>query len=100
MGLDHAAVGAALAQHWRFPIVIQQAITQHHQPALASSVGVLVNLADAIAHALDLSGNEDDLVPPVDQSAWTAIGLSDAALLRVFRVSETDFEAACLVLST
>lgn len=100
MGLDHAAVGEALAQHWKFPVAMQQAIGQHHQSATASPLGLVVHLADAIAHALDLSGNEDDLVPPVDIQVFTALALSDAALLRVFKASENDFEAACLVLST
>lgn len=100
MGLDHAAVGEALAQHWKFPDAMQQAIAQHHQPATASLLGLVIHLADVIAHALDLSGNEDDLVPPVDQSTFSALGLSDAALLRVFKACEKDFEAACLVLAT
>lgn len=99
MGLDHAAVGEALAQHWRFPPAMQQAIAQHHLPATISPLGLIVHMADAIAHALDLSGNEDDLVPPLDIVAFTALALSDSALLRVFKVCEKDFEAACLVFS-
>ncbi len=100
MGLDHAAVGGALAEHWKFPDAMQQAIGEHHQPAAACRLGLVIHLADAIAHALDLSGTEDDLVPPVDMLAFTELGLSDAALLRVFKTGETDFAAACLVLST
>ena len=100
MGVDHAAVGEALAQHWKFPPAMQQAIAQHHQPANAGPLGTVVCLADAIAHALDFSGNEDDLVPPLDMLAFTTLALSDAALLRVFKACEKDFEAACLVLST
>ena len=100
LGLDHAAVGALLAQHWKFPNPMQQAIALHHQPNTTAPLSLMVHLADAIAHALDFSGNEDDLVPPVDIQAFTSLGLSDTALLRVFKTSEKDFEAACLILST
>lgn len=55
-GLDHAAVGESLAQHWKFPVAMKKAIGQHHQRTKGSPLGLVVHSADAIAHALDLSG--------------------------------------------
>lgn len=99
LGIDHMAVGEALAQHWRFPVEIQTAIAQHHQPTAAAPLGMLVCVADAVAHGLDLSAREDDLAPPLDIAVVQSLKLSDAAMLRVFRVCEKDFQAACLALS-
>jgi hypothetical protein len=49
-------------------------------------------VANAIVHALDLAGDEYELVPPVSMVAWTALGLSQEALLHVFRETEMQFE--------
>lgn len=100
MGVDHTVVGEMLAQHWKFPQAIQVAIAQHHAPPLAGTLGLVVCVADAITHALDLSGDEDDLVPQLALDSFKTLGLSDTALLHVFHACETDFEKACLVLST
>jgi putative nucleotidyltransferase with HDIG domain len=78
LGFDHAAVGAALAQRWKFSSAITEAVRSHHQisspetPALVA----LIHLADVTAHALDLAGETNTLVPPLDGAAWNRLGLS------------------------
>lgn len=94
LGLDHTIAGNALAQHWHFAPALQHAVSSHHMPeALGSgSVASLINVADAIVHALDLARVEDDLVPPVSLTAWHGVGMDDAAYLQVFRETELEFE--------
>ncbi len=50
LGLDHAGVGAALAQRWNLPPAIQQAIANHHQPDAAPVCPLtdLVHVADVM----------------------------------------------------
>lgn len=57
LGLDHTVAGRRLAELWRLPLCIQQAIWLHHlsleaTPASASGreLGALVRLADAVCH--------------------------------------------------
>ncbi len=100
LGLDHAVIGHALTQHWKFPSAMQQAVSEHHAP---SSVGVaplslVVMAADAIAHALDLSGDANDLVPSVPDGLWQQLGLSDEVLLQVFGQTENQFDGLSQVL--
>ena len=94
LGIDHAQVGQALAAHWQFATVLQHAIQSHHTPdALGGgSIASLINVADAIVHALDLAGVEDDLVPPVSLTAWHGVGLDAGDYLQVFRETELEFE--------
>ncbi len=100
LGIDHAMVGRALAEHWKFPVLLQKAIDNHHTPDTsdAASLSSIVHVADGIFPALDLSGDEQDLVPPVSLAAWTALGLEQEVLMRVFRETDAQFEEACQIL--
>lgn len=99
-GFDHAAVGSALAAHWRFPDEIQQAVAGHHLPpaAAAPTLASAVCVASAIAHGLDLSGVEDDLAPPLPADAWDTLALSDASCLEVFGETEQMYRELCQIL--
>ncbi|GAB3472262.1 HDOD domain-containing protein [Massilia terrae] len=101
LGLDHAVVGRALAQHWKFPELIQRAIGNHHAPMRDDLGGIasVVHVANVIVHALDLDGDPDELVPPLAQDAWDSLGIEAAALQRVFAETEAEFEQACQILT-
>jgi putative nucleotidyltransferase with HDIG domain len=98
--VDHAVVGQALAEYWRFPIVIQKSIGSHHAPMPDESGGIpgVIHIADAVAHGLDLTGCEDDLVPVVMDDAWNRLNLGPAMLRTVFRNAEAEFEDVCRIL--
>jgi putative nucleotidyltransferase with HDIG domain len=101
MGVDHVAAGAALAEHWQFSDTMRHAIAYHHEPEApgAGLLAPIVHVANAIVHALDLAGDENELVPPVSMVAWTALGLSQEALLHVFRETEMQFEEMSNILA-
>jgi len=101
LGTDHAAAGFALAEHWNFSKGIQNAIAKHHEPDVAGgdTVASVVHVADAIAHALDFSGEQEDLVPPLSITVWNALGLNQETAIQVFRETELRFEAARLGLA-
>jgi len=102
LGVDHAMVGHVLTRHWKFPEAMQQAVANHHATTVvgASALSLVVLAANAIAHALDLSMDEDDLVPPVPVGLWQQLGLTEDVLLQVFENTEKQFEGASLVLNT
>jgi putative nucleotidyltransferase with HDIG domain len=51
--LDHAEIGALLAQSWRLPDPVVQAIAGHHRPSTSDEpLAAAVLLADAISHDL------------------------------------------------
>ena len=98
-GFDHAMVGSALAARWKFPQKIQQAVAAHHDGADASpSLALTVYLANVLAHALDLAGQEDDQVPPLAAPAWAALALDEAAASTLFAEAEQQFHDMCQIL--
>ena len=100
LGLDHAAVGQALARQWKFPEATQQAVACHHASSSAEllPLSLVVMAADAITHALDLSSDEGDAVPLICPGLWVQLGLNDASLLDVFAATEKQFHVASAVL--
>ncbi|HVK93346.1 MAG TPA: HDOD domain-containing protein [Noviherbaspirillum sp.] len=101
LGLDHPTVGKALAEYWKFPPLIQRAIANHHMPAMQDlgDIPSVVHVANAIVHALDLSGDQHDLVPPIVERAWSSLNISPATLKSVFRETESQFDEACMILT-
>ncbi|MQA22039.1 HDOD domain-containing protein [Rugamonas rivuli] len=101
-GIDHAAVGSALAAHWKFPAPIQAAVAEHHQPGGdgPATLSTVIYVANIVAHALDLSAQEDDQAPPLSLAAWQKLGLSDAAWAGVFAETEQLYDTMCKMLTT
>ncbi|HEX8406616.1 MAG TPA: HDOD domain-containing protein [Duganella sp.] len=110
-GIDHAAVGSALTAHWKFPQQIQAAVAGHHSPpepapgrakpgaAEAPALTTVVYLANVLAHALDLSDQEDDQVPPLSPEVWRALDLDDEAWHDAFADIEQLFHDMCQTLT-
>jgi putative nucleotidyltransferase with HDIG domain len=101
LGLDHTLVGHVLTKHWKFPEEMQHALAHHHDTLIEglTSLAMVVIAANTIAHALDLSMDDDDLVPTVPMGFWKQLGLDDNTLLDVFKLTEKQFEAASAVLN-
>jgi HD-like signal output (HDOD) protein len=64
-GVDHTEAGRALAAHWKFPLAIQDAISQQHR---ADATGLA--LAVGLAHLL--AGPADD-----KESTWATLAIDD-----------------------
>jgi putative nucleotidyltransferase with HDIG domain len=101
LGTDHAELGALIAEHWRFAPAIVDAIRRHHAPPDDGGVGLLdvVHVADNIAHALDICGEPDELVPPLSLSAWTRLALSPEQYRQIFERTEWQLNDLCEALT-
>jgi len=100
LGVDYVTAGVALATHWNFSESIRNAIAGHYRPENQKnhSLASIVHIANAIVHALDLSHQQDDLVPPVSATSWDDLGLSEETYMHVFHETEIMFEDVCRVL--
>lgn len=98
--IDHASVGRALAENWKFPLIMQKAIGNHHnrQGDDPNGIPAVIHVAEAIAHALGLTQDDDDLVPVVSETAWKSLGLDAGTFRQVCRDTEAEFEEACQIL--
>jgi putative nucleotidyltransferase with HDIG domain len=80
LGVDHAEVGAAVAEAWRLPPAAAVAARWHHAPGEAPDGAErtcvdVIHLADALAHALGLGGDVGELARAVDRGAEARTGL-------------------------
>lgn len=100
LGTDHAQVGGLIAEHWRFAKDVVQAIAEHHEPkpATVAQLVDVVHVADNMAHALDLSHLEDDMVPPLSMPSWSRLALDERKCRQVFQRTESQHEAVCQAL--
>jgi HD-like signal output (HDOD) protein len=66
IGFDHAQVGQALAEQWKLPTSLEQAIGGHHPPwsIPPDSETALIFVADNIANALGYGSSGERLVSP------------------------------------
>ncbi|MGP1676336.1 MAG: HDOD domain-containing protein [Burkholderiales bacterium] len=105
LGLDHAAVGGALTERWKFAPVIQQAVAGHHCPGGEGTPGSkpdltgLIHIADVTAHALDLAGDARELVPPLDTVTWTRMGITWPQFRQRLEGTECRVPGAALLLA-
>jgi putative nucleotidyltransferase with HDIG domain len=100
LGVDHVDAGVALAEHWNFSDTMRQAIAWHHAPETpgAGFLAAIVHVANAVVHALDLAGEEDELAPALSSVAWNAMGLNEEAYLDLFRETEQQLEEMSAIL--
>lgn len=95
LGLDHAEIGAVVARHWCLPAAAVEAIERHHAgPARANTpLCDIVHLADVIVHALNLSHDPDEFVPPVSIDAWHRLRVNALPMAQIFADVERGAQA-------
>lgn len=101
LGMDHCEVGSLLAETWRFPLVLQVAVAEHHAPAsaVAGSLADLMHVANAIAHGLGFGQSPEEMVMPVERTAWQRLGLDAGKISRVLPLIVSGVDETCQAFS-
>jgi putative nucleotidyltransferase with HDIG domain len=89
--VDHATVGAWVAERWSFPKQLVETIRWHHKPHLshdAKEPASIAHIADFILTARGFGFAGDQRVPDLDASAWDLIGISNAELRDILKEME------------
>jgi len=94
LGFDHTQVGAMLIKKWQFPLVLEQALTYHHQPALSQHLleASIVHIADILINALTIGTSGERFVPPLTAEVWTELGLETEMFPRSVRLVDRQVE--------
>lgn len=95
LGVNHAQIGALLAQKWGLPANLCDGIAMHHAPdeATADSLANVVHLADVAVRAMGLSGDESRFVPRISEVALHRLGLTAGDLGAVMAAVAADLDA-------
>lgn len=97
LGFTHSEIGERLIAHWHFPARVVFAVNHHHDADLCEigngvergdrDFAALIQVCDALAHALDLSADEHEAVPEMDTTLWLRLHLmEDEAIALLGRV--------------
>ncbi len=81
--IDHAAIGAALAQHWRLPKKLCAAIGGHHQFSKDDKLTNIVYLANVLSRIKQIGSSGNTLLEPLDERAWAAVGFDESSSIRL-----------------
>jgi putative nucleotidyltransferase with HDIG domain len=101
LGTDHTALGGQVAERWHFGPAVVDAIRLHHEPPASAQATVvdIVHVADSIAHALDVAGDPNEMVPALDPTAWNRAGLSEGQTLLILKDTEAEVDGLCEALA-
>lgn len=82
IGIDHAAVGEALAELWSFSEVMKHAIAGHHFPEKPGLgfLATVIHVANGIAHALGVTTTPDKQRIEVSAQSWESLQMSAEAI--------------------
>jgi putative nucleotidyltransferase with HDIG domain len=86
LGMEHAELGALIAEKWGFPSPLVNMIRYHHQPELAEEdqdLCSLVHLADALSQWLGIGLGRPGLASRFESSAVRRFGLKPEDLDRI-----------------
>ncbi len=88
LGVDHAEVGALVAEAWRLPAAVASVARWHHAPDAVPEVAGrelvdLVHAADGLAHALGLGADVGELARQIAPGAEARLGIRARRLERV-----------------
>ena len=108
LGIDHSQVGTRVAEHWRFPKLIVDAITDHHAPSPDSTAFALVRIVHVAVLLARALGTGAPAAPaaaagalaPLDphtpgHAAWLGLGLSCDAWGRLGADAELQTQSIC-----
>jgi putative nucleotidyltransferase with HDIG domain len=91
----HADVGSWLAQKWRFPINLVEALEYHHRPQLSQQATLetaIVHVSDVLVRARGIGIDCEARVPDADPDAWKLLQLSDGDVKDILaELEETAF---------
>ncbi|MEL7640581.1 MAG: HDOD domain-containing protein [Solidesulfovibrio sp.] len=95
LGFDHAALGGRIAEKWRLPETLCQAVAGHHEPALCPDnlAAAAVHAADFMANALGVRGLACAGLPRLDERVLPAFNLVDATPEAFWEILEQGLSA-------
>jgi len=81
--IDHAAIGAALAEHWHLPSTLGAAIGGHHALSKENKLTDIVYLANVLSKVKQIGASGNTLLEPLDDRVWAAVGIDESSLIRL-----------------
>jgi putative nucleotidyltransferase with HDIG domain len=97
LAATHADVGLWLAQKWRFPANLVEAIGYHHRPQLATQAPLetaIVHISDSFVRAKGVGFAGDPFVSTIHPATWQMLQLSDDEIREILTQIDESTSAA------
>jgi putative nucleotidyltransferase with HDIG domain len=101
LGIDHATLGALLAERWHFPREIVEAIGHHHAPpAIGNAIKLvhIVYVAGTLAHLLGLGKRGAQAMPAACSEVWAGMDMPVGLWDEIAAQTEQQAQAICAAL--
>jgi len=95
LGMDHALAGSMVADQWRLPEPIRNAIHYHHFGTVGGEPDLIlasVHLGDILARALTLGFPGEDLLPQPNEDIWDVLKLKPGTIQKMVPGLLRDYE--------
>ena len=95
LGYDHQQIAAELLQSWSYPPALVQAVAFHHNPtaSVAKLEAAVVHIADHLVNAMGIGSSGEQFIPPLDERAWTTLGLGSDVLGKLVEAVDSQIQA-------
>ncbi|XOB65677.1 HDOD domain-containing protein [Deferribacteres bacterium DY0037] len=91
-GFEHADVGSALMEKWKFPSRLIKNVKFHHTDSAVDVESSIINIADCLAIAFGAPVSASTIVPSVSEKIWGSLGLSPSVIQPIVSQSERQIE--------
>lgn len=94
-GYDHCQIGAALAELWDLPEMLQAAVRYHHTPEEAQDHKLevaLVHIGNILAYMAELDEIEADDIGRIHPIAWELTGLTEGMISEIMHEAQEQFD--------
>jgi HD-like signal output (HDOD) protein len=94
LGFDHAQAGGRLLAAWKLPQALADDVLYHHEPALSPNPreAAIIQLADNLARAMDVSTGGWAALPGVDPDCHAALNLPHGSLAKAIEQTESQIQ--------
>ncbi len=95
LGITHTIAGELIAEKWKLPAPLRNAIKHHNSGMVDGKVRFLpasVHIADITARMLGLGEGGDDLIPEPNFTVWKNLKLPDDIFTRLYPKILNDYE--------
>lgn len=91
---DHATVGGDLLKKWQISLSLEDCVRHHHEPQRSRNPveSSTVHLADIMANVMGVGSSGERFVPPLNQDAWTQLGITPNTLSVMLEQAEQQLE--------
>lgn len=103
LNFTHTHVGRLLAEKWKLPPKLVDAIAFHHDPTETTEFAQeasIVHLADIMCRAKNIGSGGDEKVPPLNEEAWQMLQLKLSAIEPIMDEIGIEFKETASIITS